>query len=165
MHHRPSPLRVAGAVVSVALALVVAGCGSSDGPVEVRAYAVPTAGQAACASLVAALPATVADQPRRATKGSPYAAAWGDRAIVLRCGVGTPKEFDKFSACQRTNGVDWFVPDRIINDQRADVLMTTIGRTPAIEVLVPASYRPSTAAMVDLGATIKAHTKVTRPCV
>lgn len=156
---------MAGAVVSAALALVVAGCGNDGGPVEVRKYDVPAAARNACTTLLAALPAQVADQPRRATKGSPYAAAWGDRAIVLRCGVGTPREFDKFSACQRANGVDWFVPDRVIDDQRADVLMTTIGRTPALEVLVPASYRPSTAAMIDLAATIKKHTKVVQPCV
>jgi hypothetical protein len=83
---------------------------------------------------------------------------------VLRCGVGKPKEYDRFAACQRANGVDWFVPERIIEDQSADVVMTTIGRSPAIEVAVPASYRPSTAAMVDLADVIKAHTTQVSPC-
>ena len=65
----------------------------------------------ACESLVEALPDRVADQPRRETYGNPLGAAWGDPAIVLRCGVGTPEGYDKFAACQIVNGLDWFVPE------------------------------------------------------
>jgi hypothetical protein len=62
--------------------------------------------------------------------------------------------------------VDWFVPDSVIDDLSADVVMTTVGRTPAVEVRLPARYRPagSAAAMVDLAPTIKGHTQVTSPC-
>ena len=101
---------------------------------------------------------------RRETSGNPLGAAWGDPAIVLRCGVGTPEDYDKFAACQIVNGLDWFVPDATIEDQDADVVMTTIGRTPAVEVTVPASYRPPNAVMVDVGRAIKQHTQVTRRC-
>ena len=41
-------------------------------------------------------------------------------------------------------------------------MMTTIGRTPAVEVTVPASYRPPDAVMVDVAAAIKQHTRVTQ---
>ena len=51
-----------------------------------------------------------------------------------------------------------------MEDQGADVVMTTIGRSPAVEVRVPASYRPSTAAMVDLAKVVKAHTREVSPC-
>ena len=62
------------------------------------------------------------------------------------------------------NGLDWFVPDKPFKDPNADVVMTTIGREPAVEVRLPPAYRPPAAAMVDLGEAIKANTRVTRRC-
>ncbi len=52
----------------------------------------------------------------------------------------------------------------MIEDQDADVVMTTIGRKPAVEVKVPASYRPPDAVLVDVSSAIKQHTQVTRRC-
>jgi len=149
---------VAGVVALVALAC--AGCGGVDVPDT----SVSGAERDACESLVDALPDQVSDQSRRDTSGNPLGAAWGDPAIVLRCGVGTPEGYDKFAGCQTVNGLDWFVPDSTIEDQDADVVLTTIGRTPAVEVTVPASYRPPDAVMVDVGRAIKQHTQVTRRC-
>jgi hypothetical protein len=155
---------VAGVVASVVLGTVLSGCGGDD--VHVDRFTVSKVGQTACRALLEDLPDNVADQPRRTVTGSAYAAAYGDPAIVLRCGVGRPDGFDKFSQCQRTNGIDWFVPESTIDDLGADVVMTTVGRTPAVDVLLPAHYRPegSAAAMVDLAATLKLHTTVTTPC-
>jgi hypothetical protein len=56
------------------------------------------------------------------------------------------------------------VPTATIEDQEADVVLTTIGRTPAVEVTVPASYRPPDAVMVDVAHAIKQHTQVTKRC-
>jgi len=142
------------------LLVLAAGCDTVDVPDT----SVSASERKACKSLVAALPDQVAGQSGRETSGNPLGAAWGDPAIVLRCGVGTPVDYDKFAACQIVNGLDWFVPDSTIEDQDADVVMTTIGRTPAVEVTVPASYRPPNAVMVDLGRAIKQHTQVTRRC-
>jgi hypothetical protein len=111
-----------------------------------------------------ALPATVDGEPRRHDTGSVYVAAWGDPAIVLRCGVGTPAGFDRFSTCQRADGIDWFVPDAIMSDQNADVLMTTVGRSPSVDVTVPARYRPSLGPMVDLAPALQARTTPGTPC-
>jgi Protein of unknown function (DUF3515) len=144
----------------VALLLVAAGCG----PVDVPDTSVSASERKACESLVEALPDQVADQSSRDTSGNPLGAAWGDPAIVLRCGAGTPKGYDKFAGCQTVNGLDWFVPTATIEDQEADVVLTTIGRTPAVEVTVPASYRPPDAVMVDVAPAIKQHTRVTRRC-
>jgi hypothetical protein len=149
---------VAGAVALVALA------GASCGGVDVPETSVSDAGREACTSVVDALPDRVADQPRREASGSPLGAAWGDPAIVLRCGVGTPEGYDKFSACQTVDELDWFVPTDTIEDQDADVVMTTIGRKPAVEVVVPSTYRPPDAVMVDVGPAIRQHTQVTRRC-
>lgn len=156
---------MAGVAALVAGTLLLAGCGSDD--VHVGDFDVTATGRTACPAFLQALPEQVSGEPRRKVTGSPYAAAWGEpgeAAIVLRCGVGTPTGFTKFSTCQRANGIDWFVPESQIEDQRADVLMTTIGREPALEVLVPAHLRPPVPAMVDLEQAVKAHTTETTPC-
>jgi hypothetical protein len=156
------PVRVAGVVLSAVVAPTLLG-GCSD-EVDVPATRTTTAEAASCRALLDALPAKVAEQSRRPTTGNKFAAAWGDPAIVLRCGVGVPRGYDKFAACQRANGVDWFVPESVISDQRADVVMTTIGRSPRVEVTVPAPYRPSLAPMTDLAEAIKQNTREIAPC-
>jgi hypothetical protein len=148
---------VAGAVTLLAVAT---GCGA----VRLDPSSVSASGRRACLSLVEDLPHRVSERPRRETKGSPLGAAWGDPAIVLRCGVGTPDGYKPFSPCQRVDGVDWFVPEKEIADQGSDVLLTTIGRDPNVELAVPSEYRPPDAAMVDLAEAIKSDTKVVTPC-
>jgi hypothetical protein len=149
---------VAGVVAL--LALTSAACGKVDVPDT----SVSGAQRTACESLVKALPHHVSDQAERETKGNPLGAAWGDPAIVLRCGVGKPADYDPVLGCQTVNGLDWYVPSKAMDDQQADVVMTTIGRVPAVEVTLPASYRPPAAAMVDLGEVIKEHTRSVSPC-
>jgi hypothetical protein len=148
-------------VVAGVVLLVASGCG-----LTVREYDVSDSDARQCAALVRDLPDKVEDLARRDVKGSPYAAAWGDRPIVLRCGVGKPVGYDRFSPCQTVNGIGWFIPEEQIDDDRADILMTTVTREPRVEVLVPASYRPKgqANAMVDLEPAIKAHTAETTPC-
>ena len=148
-------------MTSLAL-LLLAGCGGSA--VEVRPTDVTASERTACQRLVAALPDRVDDQPRRETSGSGLGAAWGDPAIVLRCGVGAPAQSDLTSQCQVANGLGWFVPVAGMNDQSTDVVMTTIERRPRVQVTLPARYRPPVAAMVDLGRAIKAHTRLVAPC-
>jgi hypothetical protein len=150
---------VAGVVVLLALSAALSGC-----KVDVPDTDVPAAQQKPCASLVEALPDSVSDQERRDTTGNPLSAAWGDPAIVLRCGVGTPADYDPLTGCQTANGVDWYVPEEGMNDQKVDVVMTTYGRVPAVEVKLPARYRPPVAAMVDLTDAIKKHTRVVKQC-
>jgi uncharacterized protein DUF3515 len=144
------------AVLSPALA----GCGS----VRLHDADVPAAERKACAALVDDLPHRVSEQPRRDTSGGELGAAWGDPAIVLRCGVGTPKGYRATSPCQRVNGVDWFVPEDQVSDQGKDVVLTTVGRKPRIELVVPAEHRPPDAAMVDLAGVIRKDTRVVDPC-
>lgn len=144
----------------VALVAVLAGCGA----VHLPQADVSAADRRACLRLVADIPHRVSERARRDTKGSPLGAAWGDPAIVLRCGVGTPDGYSAVSPCQRVGGVDWFAPDDQISDQGKDVVLTTIGRKPRVEVVVPAEYRPPDATMVDLSSVIKKHTKVVAAC-
>ena len=96
-------------MASVLLLVLAGGCSRTltvDAPAPSRADA------RACAALLNALPRRVADQTkRRVDDGSGYAAAWGDPAIELRCGVPRPTGLDRFASCQVANGVGWFIPE------------------------------------------------------
>lgn len=107
------------------------GCG---GTVEV---AVPAgAGSAACRAAAASWPATVANQHRvQVRAGPPAVAAWGDPAIIARCGVSPPGPTTL--DCIDVSGIDW-----VVEPLTDGVRFTSYGRTPAIEVLVPGAYRP-----------------------
>jgi hypothetical protein len=142
---------------AVACLLVVAGGCTST--VEVDGPDLSGSDAAACADLVDALPDRVADQLRRPVEPDDRAgAAWGDPAIVLRCGVPEPPGSDELSTCQVTDGVAWFIPDEQITGQAVDIVMTTIGRSPGVEVRIPADYFPPAATMVDVGASVRRHT-------
>jgi hypothetical protein len=119
----------------------------------------------ACGRLRDALPEVVDGLQRRAVapRGS-YAAAWGESPVVLRCGVPEPAEFDDYSSCQITNGVAWFIPDEQITGEPVDITMTTVGRSPVVEVRLPAAHFPPANAMVDLAPAIKQTTRKTSTC-
>ena len=160
---RRRPVRSnAGAVACLGL-LATAGC--TAGAVDVEPTD-PGGDAASCERLVDALPGTVADLERREVDdpAATTAAAWGDPAIVLRCGVGEPASFDSLSSCQITNGVAWYIPDEQITGQAVDITMTTIGRDPGVEVTIPADYFPPAATMVDLAAALKAGTEKVARC-
>ncbi len=90
--------------------------------------------RAVCASVTDALPHTVAaGVVRRDTLPSdPTVAAWGDPAVVLRCGVPSgsarddPYEFD---------GVRW-----AMHDTGATRTWTTFQRPVNVEVVIPDAY-------------------------
>lgn len=168
MPRRRPVLRNAGAVACLAaVALLALGCSSSGSvPVEgVDTTDLSAAEVAACARLLDALPELVDGLQRRQVEPEgAYAAAWGDEPVVLRCGVGVPTGFDEYSSCQITNGVAWFIPDAQITGEPVDVVMTTVGRSPGIEVRLPADHFPPANAMVDLGPAIKQATRRTASC-
>ena len=160
MRRRP-PLRRVGAVACL---LVLGACGS--GSVDIDAPEVSGADASACKALVAALPSHVADQARRTSNdGAGYGAAWGDPAIVLRCGTGPGQGFRNTSQCQVTDGVGWYIPDSQIQGRPVDVTMTTVGRAQNVEVSIPSDYFPPAAAMVDLAPAIKRTIRDVRPCL
>ena len=114
-----------------AAAVVLSGCSSA---VEVT---VPGAGTGeACAAATAHWPATVSGMERRDTSPpSPAVAAWGDPAVVARCGVTAlaPTSIE----CIEVDGAGW-VPEPLADGTR----FTSFGTDPAVEVLVPGDYAP-----------------------
>jgi hypothetical protein len=114
-----------------AAAVALSGCGSA---VEV---AVPSAGSSpACTAVAARWPTAVSGMARRDTSpSSPAVAAWGDPAVIARCGV--PALGPTSTECLEVDGVGW-VPQALSDGTR----FTSFGTDPALEVLVPADYAP-----------------------
>ena len=92
--------------------------------------------QAACVKVFAELPVQLGQlAPRRTQTDSSFVAAWGDPAVVLRCGVAKPAVFGTAEAAQlvEVNTVLW-QPD----PQRDRTVYTTVDRSVYIDVTVPA---------------------------
>lgn len=146
------------------LAPLLAACG---GPVEVDVPDLSSADRAACEAFAADLPDTMVDQPRVEIEPSDApAAAYGDPAVVVRCGVPAPDGFSLASACETANGVGFFIPDEQYADQDADLTITAAGYRPRVEVTVPARYRPSggAAAMAVLAPLVTKHLTLVESC-
>lgn len=147
-----------------ALGVLTAGCGG--GPVEVDDPGPGGASARTCTNLLDALPATVDGAERREVEpADASAAAWGDPAIVLRCGVAMPESFDDFSTCQEADGVGWYIPEEQVTGQPEDITMTTIGREVNVEVSLPEEYWPPADAMIDLAAAVDGAVEEIDPCV
>lgn len=164
---RPRPLpRPLTAAVVLAVAVPLAGCAS-----RVQVEAAPSAGDPLCASVVLALPDTLGDLPRLRTT-SQASTAWGEKAhpVVLRCGVEVPgPTTDRCETADdgRGTAIDWLaVPGEAREDGSADWTFTTYGRSPAVQVHVPAEVTStrSTSFLLELGPAI-ATIPADRHCV
>ena len=156
---------VRGAVPSIAGALLLAGCGA--GTVTIETPSMSGGERETCEHLVGDLPDQVADLDRRATEPADApGAAWGDPAISLTCGVGRPAGYDPVNGCTRVNGVDWYIPtDQLDANGERDLTMTTIGRSVAVEVVMPGEYWPPATTLADLSTVVAEHTRRTGRCV
>jgi hypothetical protein len=155
---------VAGVVAqSVLGALVLVACGGSS--VHVDEFTVSAADRTACREFLDALPDRLADESARKISGSTYAAAWGDPAIVLRCGVPLPKDYAG-SPCITRNGIGWSIPVEQVDELDKDLVMTLAFRTPVVQLQVPARYRPRAPAdvMTGLDDAVRAHTTAHGKC-
>lgn len=160
------PARRASLVVAVALGIGgLAGC-SSAVVVEVA----PRAADPLCASVVLALPQDVDDLHRLRTT-SQATVAWGDPTapVVLRCGVEPPGPTTDqcVTAADDKSSVDWIAVSGTADENgAADWTFTTYGRSPAVEVTVPASVTStrSTAFLLELGPAIS-QVEQTRRCL
>lgn len=118
----------------------------------------------ACAALRPDLPTSVDHAKLRATApGSVLTMAWGEPAVVLRCGVPAPAGLAPTSQLQTVNGIDWFNPgsqspaaEQRELDSGARVF-TTIGRVANIELTVPLGHEPAVGPLVDVAAAIAAR--------
>jgi len=115
--------------VAVATALLLTGCSST---VEVAAP--DAADHPACADV--AWPEEISGHARvGTTPEAPWVAAWGDPAIIARCGLPAmePTTLD----CVGVDDIDW-----IVKELDGGTAMVTYSTDPALEVLVPDTYGP-----------------------
>lgn len=85
---------------------------SVDDPLALSAVDAPGATTPACTALTAALPNELGGLPRRTIEHADDpslagVAAWGEPAVVLRCGTPTPAELTCTAAVQEVDGVAW----------------------------------------------------------
>jgi hypothetical protein len=186
---RPAPPRrprargaVAGVAVLVALT-AVAGCSQAVG-----VAVAPHATDPLCASVVLALPDTLAGLERSRTT-SQATAAWGsgEGAVTLRCGVEPPGPTTEQCVTVETPSgpsVDWLVladaeaadaesattpgtaSEQPTTGADADWTFVTYGRDPAVEVHVPASVvAERSASFLDALGVAVSRVEATRSCL
>jgi hypothetical protein len=116
------------------------GRASATGPLPAVTVPAPPspdpATQAACVKVFAELPVQLGNlAPRKTDTNSSFVAAWGDPAVVVRCGVARPAAFGTPQAAQLldVDSVIW-QPD----PQQRQTVYTTVDRSVYIEVTVPA---------------------------
>ena len=134
------------------LAGLVAPLSACSTPVEVSPPEPAPTARDVCRALADQLPEAVLEQEARDTDpDSDLTAAWGDPAIVLRCGVPEPEALEPTSQLVTVDGVDWF-PEQLTSGY----LFTTYGRVVFVEVSVPDDYAPEAGALTDLADPVQA---------
>lgn len=134
-----SPRRHEGLVPATLLLLGVVGAGVLGTALIGRSVEVGIplrAGDPACTAASGHWPEEVDGEASRVTEPSAAAVrAWGDPAIVARCGVpAMPPTQDQ---CVVIDGIGW-----VAEDLGDGARLTTYGHDPAIEVIVPQEQGP-----------------------
>ncbi|MEJ7705186.1 MAG: DUF3515 domain-containing protein [Geodermatophilaceae bacterium] len=102
-----------------------------------------------CPTLMGGLPLTLADSRARPVRSaSPYAAAWGDPPIVLRCGVPRPPGLAADSSVFEINGVAWFT-----EPGEDDTVWTAVDREVYVDVRVPSGQASGPVALLSVVIT------------
>ncbi|SHF61296.1 Protein of unknown function [Jatrophihabitans endophyticus] len=110
---------------------------------------------AACAKVLAQLPITLGRLSQRVvrTPKSPFVVAWGDPAVVLRCGVTRPASLKPGDASTFQNTGDLLGPYfDVVRDGDAHV-WTSVDRAAYVSVTIPSAYQGADV-MPPLGAAI-----------
>jgi Protein of unknown function (DUF3515) len=108
---------------------------------------------ASCAAVLAALPSVIDGHDHRlvTTAARASARAWGDPAIVLRCGVARPANYTATGDCLVIDRIEWYV-----EPASGGTIFTIVGGDPRVEVSVPTAYTPPADVLVDVGNAIAA---------
>lgn len=172
---RPGPSRLIVTLVVVAIALtlgaivtgfVIAARLSSDatapqtGPLAVPAAPAPGESGRYCSQLMPLLPDDLGGFPRRALiAGTPGQAAWGDPAIILRCGLSDPAELTCAAPLTRFTGADGTSVEWLRTASGDSVTYLAVDRPVRIAVTVPdsAGIGPVQQLSDLIGATLPAR--------
>ena len=103
-----------------------------------------------CTELGAILPVSLGGTLLRDTRpSSPGTKAWGDPAIVLRCGVAPPKSYSAASQLLTVNDVNWY-PEEL----EAGVRFTSMETSELVEVSIPMAYESTADILTELSSAI-----------
>ena len=153
----PAGAAAAGALAAVALtaaAMAMAGC--SRGVEVAPPSGLSSRAQNACRAVT--WPKTVARLGQvPTTPESTLTAAWGDPPLIARCGVPAPGPTT--DDCVVVDGVDW-----VVHPLSDGTRLTTFGRDPAIELLVPTVYGPAPLLLPAFDAAAKALPRTGHAC-
>ncbi|PYY35320.1 DUF3515 domain-containing protein [Curtobacterium sp. MCJR17_055] len=139
---RRGPRIIATVLAAAAVVAGLSGCTNA-----VRMEPAPAADAAACADAQVRLPAVVNDTLALRNTSAQATAAWGSPSAVLyHCGVAVPTVSDL--PCFSQGSVDW-----IRDDRGKEVVYTTFGRSPAVQVVIDTS-RATGDALQDLGDAV-----------
>lgn len=144
---RASRWRQIGVAGIVLGALLGAASCAAPAPVDPA----PSASEPVCAVLLLALPDVVGGEERRPTT-SQASRAWGDPAIVLRCGVtplGPTVEGCVTIAAGDGTEVDW-----VVTEEQDHTAFVTYGQLPAVEVTIPRDYAGDQTIMTELSTAV-----------
>lgn len=132
----------------------------ASGPLAVGTFNQPGADSAACRSLLPALPDKLSDASRREIEGSPAGiAAWGDPAVILRCGLETPEDLTCSSALVQVNGVSW------LQLTEAGLGSTTyIAADRSVRVAVTVPDGSGTGAIQQISDVVSSTLEIREPC-
>ncbi|MFI6867238.1 DUF3515 domain-containing protein [Nocardia sp. NPDC050406] len=160
-----SPALIATAValpiallVGVLVMAVIARQNVTRDPLALGSVPAPGATGPACTALLPQLPNTLGDytDAELAQPAPPATKAWqlpeGGEAIVLRCGLDRPLEFNRASPLQVVNGVNWFA----VRDETSGVDSGTwfaVDRGTYVAVTMPDSAGPTP--LQDISEAIK----------
>ncbi len=103
-----------------------------------------------CTDLGAILPVSLGGALLRDTNpNSPATKAWGDPAIVLRCGAAIPTAYSVSSQLLTVNDVNWY-PEEL----EAGVRFTSMETSELVEVSLPAAYQNTADILTELSSAI-----------
>ena len=163
---RPGPTRLRGLRLCAALSglgLALVACGKE--PVSIPTLRLTAADQAVCQRVANALPDKLAGHGARKTQpAAALGGAWGDPAIVVQCGVDASTNAG--DSCTETDGVAWYADAGASRDDSADLVVSTAGRGPIVQLTVPAAYRPDAvgAALAQLAPIVREQTRPQESC-
>ncbi|WP_149185228.1 DUF3515 domain-containing protein [Streptomyces sp. TRM49041] len=151
--HRSFRLPPAAAALAVAALLpTAAGCSFTDARASVPVPRPDAEEAALCRTLHKELPDTVAGLGRSETEPrSDLTAAWGDGAIVLRCGVARPARMsDPQADAVEADGVNWLVEPREGDGPR----FTSTYRKAYVEVSLDRRFAHDVGPLVDFAGPV-----------
>ncbi len=147
------------AIVSiVVLAVVRSNTPVVAGPLAVGPVGQPGSGTPACGKLMTALPVRVGGKPRRELASQiAGTAAWGDPAVILRCGLESPAELTCSAELIQINVVSW-----LELSAAGQTTYIAADRTVRIAVTVPDGL--GTGAVQDISNVVTAVLPLRQPC-